>query len=105
MAINPVKFAEQYKIWETEQQYKDTSPTAYAAELEAEFALKQVAALKRLADSYVDDFEYVVREVIKILAAEYGDTWVETYLLPEVPDATWPESPSEVADDPDYTID
>ena len=100
MAINPVKFAEQYKIWEVQQQHKDTSPAAYAAELEAGFAIKQVEALKRL---FAQDFDF--DEAKKILDAEYGDTWVETYLLPSVPDATWPESPSEVADDPDYTLD
>ena len=100
MAINPVQFAEQYKEWETSQQYKDTSPAAYAAELEAGFAIKQVEALRRL---FAQDFDF--DEAKKILAAEYGDAWVETYLLPSVPDATWPESPSEVADDPDYTID
>ena len=104
MAINPVKFAEQYKEWETSQQYKDTSPAAYAAELEAGFAVQQVEALKRLSDT---DRDYVTFafEVEKILDAEYGDAWVETYLLPSVPDATWPESPSEVADDPDYSLD
>ena len=100
MAIAPVKFAEQYKEWETSQQYKDTSPAAYAAELEAGFAIKQVEALKRL---FAQDFDF--DEAKKILDAEYGDTLVETYLLPEVPDATWPESPSEVSDDPDYTLD
>ena len=104
MAINPVKFAEQYKEWETSQQYKDTSPAAYAAELEAWFAVQQVEALKRLSDT---DRDYVTLAlgVEKILDAEYGDAWVETYLLPSVPDATWPESPSEVADDPDYALD
>ena len=100
MAINPVKFAEQYKEWETSQQYRDTSPAAYAAELEAGFAIKQVEALKRL---FAHDFDF--DEAKKILDAEYGGTWVETYMLPEVPDATWPESPAEVADDPDYTLD
>ena len=100
MAINPVKFAEQYKEWETSQQYKDTSPAAYAAELEAGFAIKQVEALKRL---FAQDFDF--DEAKKILDAEYGDTWVETYLLPAVPDVMWPESPAEVADDPDYTLD
>ena len=100
MAINPVKFAEQYTTWLTTQNFKDTSPAAYAAELEAGFAIKQVEALKRL---FAQDFDF--DEAKKILDAEYGDTWVETYLLPSVPDATWPESPSEVADDPDYTLD
>lgn len=104
MAINPVKFAEQYKEWEASQQYKDTSPAAYAAELEAGFAVQQVEALKRLSDTDRDYATFAL-EVEKILDAEYGDTWVETYLLQDVPDATWPESPSEVADDPDYTID
>ena len=104
MAINPVKFAEQYTTWLTTQQYKDTSPAAYAAELEAWFAVQQVEALKRLL-ALEEDFEFTVSEAMKILDAEYGDTWVETYLLPEVPDATWPESPSEVADDPDYNLD
>ena len=101
MAINPVKFAEQYKEWETSQQYKDASPAAYAAELEASFAVQQVEALKRLSDT---DRDYVTFafEVEKILDAEFGDTWVETYLLPPVPDVMWPESP---ADDPDYTLD
>ena len=104
MAINPVKFAEQYKEWETSQQYKDASPAAYAAELEASFAVQQVEALKRLSDT---DRDYVTFafEVEKILDAEYGDTWVETYLLPSVPDVMWPESRAEVADDPDYTLD
>ena len=104
MAINPVKFAEQYKEWETSQQYKDTSPATYAAELGAWFAVQQVEALKRLSDTD-QGYATFALETEKILDAEYGDTWVETYLLPEVPDATWPESPSEVADDPDYTID
>ena len=104
MAINPVKFAEQYKEWETSQQYKDTSPAAYATELEAGFAVQQVEALKRLSDTD-QDYATFALETEKILDAEYGDTWVETYLLPEVPDATWPESPAEVADDPDYTLD
>ena len=104
MAINPVKFAEQYTTWLTTQSFKDTSPAAYAAELEAWFAVQQVEALKRLSDT---DRDYVTFafEVEKILDAEYGDAWVETYLLPSVPDATWPESPSEVADDPDYALD
>ena len=104
MAINPVKFAEQYTTWLTTQQYKDTSPAAYAAELEAWFAVQQVEALKRLLASGAvgEDF---ANGFVEVLEAEYGDTWVETYLLPEVPDATWPESTSEVADDPDYTID
>ena len=100
MAINSVKFAEQYTTWLTTQNFKDTSPAAYAAELEAWFAVQQVEALKRL---FAQDFDF--DEAKKILDAEYGDTWVETYLLPEVPDATWPESPPEVADDPDYTLD
>ena len=100
MAINPVKFAEQYTTWLTTQNFKDTSPAAYAAELEAGFAVQQVEALKRL---FAQDFDF--DEAKKILDAEYGDTWVETYLLQPVPDATWPESPSEVADDPDYTLD
>lgn len=104
MAISPVKFAEQYTTWLTTQQYKDTSPAAYAAELEAWFAIKQVEALKRL-DAAENDNDVFAEEATKILDAEYGDTWVETYLLPAVPDATWPESPSEVADDPDYTLD
>ena len=104
MAINPVKFAEQYKEWETSQQYKDTSPAAYAAELEAGFAIKQVEALKRLSGAD-RDYATFAEEATKILDAEYGDAWVETYLLPSVPDATWPESPSEVADDPDYALD
>lgn len=104
MAINPVKFAEQYKEWETSQQYKDTSPAAYAAELEAWFAVKQVEALKRLSDTD-RDYATLALGVEKILDTEYGDTWVETYLLPSVPDATRPESLSEVADDPDYTLD
>ena len=100
MAINSVEFAERYKIWEAQQQHKDTSPAAYAAELEAWFAVQQVEALKRL---FAQDFDF--DEAKKILDAEYGDTWVETYLLPEVPDTSWPESPSEVADDPDYSLD
>ena len=104
MAINPVKFAEQYKEWETSQQCKDTSPAAYAAELEAWFAVQQVEALKRLSDAERDYVTFAF-EVEKILDAEYGDTWVETYLLPSVPDVMWPESPAEVADDPDYTLD
>ena len=104
MAINPVKFAEQYKEWETSQQYKDTSPAAYAAELEAWFAVQQVEALKRLG-AVEKDNDVFAEEATKILDAEYGDTWVETYLLPEVPDTSWPESPAEVADDPDYTLD
>ena len=104
MAISPVKFAEQYKIWEAAQQYKDTSPAAYAAELNAEFAFKQVEALKRLHETITaPSVDQLNAE--RILDAEYGDTWVETYLLPEVPDATRPESPSEVADDPDYNLD
>ena len=104
MAINPVKFAEQYKEWETSQQYKDASPAAYAAELEAWFAVQQVEALKRLSDTDRDYVTFAL-EVEKILDAEFGDTWVETYLLPPVPDVMWPESPAEVADDPDYTLD
>ena len=104
MAINPVKFAEQYTTWLTTQNFKDTSPAAYAAELEASFAVQQVEALKRLSGAD-RDYATFAFEVEKILDAEYGDTWVETYLLPPVPDATWPESPSEVADDPDYTLD
>ena len=104
MAINPVKFAEQYKIWEAQQQHKDTSPAAYAAELEAGFAVQQVEALKRLGEVEKDS-DVFAQWATRILDAEYGDAWVETYLLPSVPDATWPESPSEVADDPDYTID
>ena len=100
MAINPVKFAEQYTTWLTTQNFKDTSPAAYAAELEAWFAVQQVEALKRL---FAQDFDF--DEAKKILDAEYGDTWVETYLLPAVPDVMWPESPAEVADDPDYTLD
>ena len=92
MAINQVKFAEQYKIWEAQQQHKDTSPAAYAAELEAGFAVQQVEALKRLSGTD-RDYATFAFEVEKILDAEYGDTWVETYLLPEV------------ADDPDYTLD
>ena len=100
MAINPVKFAEQYTTWLTTQNFKDTSPAAYAAELEAWFAVQQVEALKRL---FAQDFDF--DEAKKILDAEYGDTWVETYLLPPVPDVMWPESPAEVADDPDYTLD
>ena len=104
MAINPVKFAEQYKEWEASQQYKDTSPAAYAAELEASFAVQQVEALKRLSDTDRDYVTFAL-EVEKILDAEFGDTWVETYLLPPVPDVMWPESPAEVADDPDYTLD
>ena len=96
MAINPVKFAEQYTTWLTTQHFKDTSPAAYAAELEAGFAIKQVEALKRLSGTD-RDYGTFAFEVEKILDAEYGDTWVETYLLPE--------SPSEVADDPDYTLD
>ena len=104
MAINPVQFAEQYTTWLTTQNFKDTSPAAYAAELEASFAVQQVEALKRLSDTD-RDFATFAFEVEKILDAEYGDTWVETYLLPSVPAATWPESPSEAADDPDYTLD
>ena len=104
MAIAPVKFAEQYTTWLTTQSFKDTSPAAYAAELEAGFAVQQVEALKRLSDTD-RDYATFAFEVEKILDAEYGDTWVETYLLQDVPDATWPESPSEVADDPDYTLD
>ena len=104
MAINPVEFAEQYKIWEVQQQHKDTSPAAYAAELEAGFAIKQVEALKRLSGTD-RDYATFAFEVEKILDAEYGDTWVETYLLPPMPDVMWPESPAEVADDPDYTLD
>ena len=104
MAINPVKFAEQYKEWETSQQCKDTSPAAYAAELEAGFAVQQVEALKRLSDTD-RDYATFAFEVEKILDAEFGDTWVETYLLPHVPDVMWPESPAEVADDPDYNLD
>ena len=104
MAINPVKFAEQYTTWLTTQNFKDTSPAAYAAELEAGFAVQQVEALKRISDAERDYVTFAF-EVEKILDAEYGDTWVETYLLPSVPDATWPESPSEAADDPDYTLD
>ena len=104
MAISPVKFAEQYTTWMTTQQYKDTSPAAYAAELEAWFAVQQVEALKRLGEVEKDN-DVFAQGAMKILDAEYGDTWVETYFLPPVPDATWPESPSEVADDPDYTLD
>ena len=63
----------------------------------------------RWADSLQPEFDRWLAEhdrevAMKILYAEYGDTWVETYLLPSVPDATWPESPSEVADDPDYNL-
>lgn len=103
MAINPVKFAEQYMVWVAQQPHKDTSAAAYAAELESWFAVQQVEALKRLLASGAvgEDF---VNGLAEVLEAEYGDTWVEMYLLPPVPDATWPESPSEVADDPDYTI-
>ena len=104
MAINPVQFAEQYTTWLTTQNFKDTSPAAYAAELEASFAVQQVEALKRLGEVEKDN-DVFAQGAMKILYAEYGDTWVETYLLPAVPDATWPESPSEVADDPDYTLD
>ena len=104
MAINPVKFAEQYKEWETSQQYKDTSPAAYATELEASFAVQQVEALKRLSDTDRDYVTFAL-DVEKILDAEFGDPWVEAYLLQPVPDVMWPESPSEVADDPDYTLD
>ena len=68
MAINPVKFAEQYKEWETSQQCKDTSPAAYAAELEASFAVQQVEALRRL---FAQDFDF--DEAKEILDAEYGD--------------------------------
>ena len=104
MAINSVKFAEQYTTWLTTQNFKDTSPAAYAAELEAWFAVQQVEALKRLSDTD-QDYATFALETEKILDAEYGDTWVETYLLLEVPDTSWPESPSEVADDPDYSLD
>ena len=104
MAINSVKFAEQYTTWLTTQNFKDTSPAAYAAELEAWFAVQQVEALKRLG-AVEKDNDVFAEEATKILDAEYGDTWVETYLLPEVPDTSWPESPSEVADDPDYSLD
>ena len=103
MAINPVQFAEQYTTWLTTQNFKDTSPAAYAAELEASFAVQQVEALKRLGEVEKDN-DVFAQGAMKILYAEYGDTWVETYLLPPVPDVMWPESPSEVADDPDYTI-
>ena len=104
MAINPLEFAEQYKIWEVQQQHKDTSPAAYAAELEAWFAVQQVEALKRLG-AVEKDNDVFAEEATKILDAEYGDTWVETYLLQEVLDTSWPESPSEFADDPDYSLD
>ena len=104
MAINPVKFAEQYTTWLTTQNFKGTSPAAYAAELEAWFAVQQVEALKRLG-AVEKDNDVFAEEATKILDAEYGDTWVETYLLPEVLDTSWPESPAEVADDPDYTLD
>ena len=104
MAINSVKFAEQYKIWEAQQQYKDTSPAAYAAALEAEFAIKQVEALRRLIMRGGADTE-VMEDILSVLDSEYGDTWVETYLLQPVPDVMWPESPAEVADDPDYSLD
>lgn len=103
MAIHPVKFAEQYTTWLTTQNFKDTSPAAYAAELEAWFAVQQVEALRRLIMRGGADTE--VKDILSVLDSEYGDTWVETYLLPPVPDVMWPESLAEVADDPDYTLD
>lgn len=104
MAISTIEFAELWQRWVQDQAFKDTSPSAFAEHLEAQHAVQQVAAIKRGLEQDNIDFS----EIEDILNTEYGDDWVNTFLvpIPDVePEAEWPSEDSPVNDDPDYVID
>ena len=108
MAISTVEFAERWERWTKDQEFKDTSPAAFAAHLEAEHAVQQVAAIQRVIDKNYEDKADAYLDIETIVATEYGDEWVSSFLIPvpEVETETeWPDTNVPVTDDPDYVID
>ena len=101
MAISTVEFAERWERWTKDQEFTDTSPAAFAAHLEAEHAVQQVAAIRRVIEAEYEDKADAYLDIETIVATEYGDVWVNSFLLP-VPEVA-PDTP--VTDDPDYVID
>lgn len=99
MALTPVEFANGWREWKDQHQYADTDPQAYAAHLERVHALNVQEALKRLLES---NLSWEAEQIEALAFSEYGDTWVESAYQPFAGvDGEWPDTPSEVADDPD----
>lgn len=107
MAISTVEFAEGWARWKKDKEFADTSPQAYSDYLEAQHALVQVAAIRRVIDKKYGDKADAYLDIETVVETEYGDTWVETFLLdiPEVNSNEWPTDDTPVTDDPDYVID
>ena len=108
MAISTVEFAERWERWTKDQEFKDTSPQAFAEQLEAEHAVQQVAAIRRIVEKAYADKADAYLDIETVAATEYGDEWVNTFLLPApeiAPDSEWPDTNVPVTDDPDYVID
>lgn len=99
MAISTVEFAEGWERWKKDKEFADTSPQAYSDYLESQHAVAQVAAIQRVLDRNYDKADAYL-DIETIVATEYGDEWVSTFLIP-VPEVEteWP-----TADDPDYSI-
>ena len=110
MAISTVEFAERWERWTKDQEFTDTSPQAFAKHLEAEHAVQQVAAIRRIIEKEYEDKADAYLDIETVAATEYGDEWVNTFLLPvsEIEadnNNEWPDTNVPVTDDPDYVID
>lgn len=97
MAISTVEFAEGWERWKKDKEFADTSPQAYSDYLESQHALEQVAAIQRVLDKNYADKADAYLDIETIVATEYGDEWVSTFLI-SVPEV------ETVTDDPDYSI-
>lgn len=98
MAISTVEFAEGWERWKKDKEFADTSPQAYSDYLESQHALEQIAAIQRVIDKNYADKADAYLDIETIVATEYGDEWVSSFLIP-IPEV------ETVADDPDYSID
>lgn len=103
MAISTVEFAEGWERWKKDKEFADTSPQAYSDYLESQHAVAQVEAIRRVfarLNDYADKANAYL-DIETIVATEYGDEWVSTFLIP-IPEVKteWPTD-----DDPDYVID
>ena len=108
MAISTVEFAEGWERWKKDKEFADTSPQAYSDYLESQHAIEQITAIQRVLDKNYADKADAYLDIETIVATEYGDTWVSSFLIsiPEVETETeWPSDDTPVTDDPDYTID
>ena len=97
MAISTVEFAEGWERWKKDKEFADTSPQAYSDYLESQHAIEQITAIQRVLDKNYADKADAYHDIETIVATEYGDEWVSTFLIsiPEV---------ETVTDDPDYTV-